>query len=156
MLALQRDSLVRSAWHRCFKMYCARRESTVIGAALVNRVPTRSEFVADASSTGLRLDRFVAARCPTLSRARIQELIEEGLVRLNGASAKAAQKLRAGDRICVEAQERPPLTAEPEAIPLEILYEDDDVLMVNKPAGMSVHAGAGNSRGTLVNALLGR
>jgi 23S rRNA pseudouridine1911/1915/1917 synthase len=116
----------------------------------------RREFVADASSAGQRLDRFVAEHCPNLSRARVQELIDESLILLNGSRAKASHKLRVGERVYVEAQERPPLTAEPESIPLQILYEDDDVLVVNKPAGMSVHAGAGNSRGTLVNALLGR
>ena len=108
------------------------------------------------SGRGVRLDRWVAERCPNLSRSRVQELIEQGLVLVNDAPSKPAYKLRAADNVFVEAQERPPLTAEPEAIPLQILYEDDDVLVVNKPAGMSVHAGAGNSRGTLVNALLGR
>src|SRR5262245_48488624 len=105
---------------------------------------------------GDRLDRWVAEHCPNLSRARVQELIAERLVLVDGAPAKPAYKLRAGDKVLVEAQERPPLTAEAEAIPLEILYEDDDLLAVNKPPGMSVHAGAGVSRGTLVNALLGR
>jgi 23S rRNA pseudouridine1911/1915/1917 synthase len=123
---------------------------------LPERSSNRSEFAANASNAGVRLDRFVVEHCPNLSRARVQELIEEGLVLLNGGAAKAAYKLRDGDRVYVEAQERPALTAEPEQIPLQILYEDDDVLVVNKPAGMSVHAGAGNSRGTLVNALLGR
>jgi 23S rRNA pseudouridine1911/1915/1917 synthase len=117
----------------------------------------QTELLITASAgRGVRLDRWVAARCPNLSRARVQELIEQGLVLVNNATSKPAYKLRAGDKVFVEAQERPPLTAEPEAIPLQILYEDDDVLVVNKPAGMSVHAGAGNSRGTLVNALLGR
>jgi 23S rRNA pseudouridine1911/1915/1917 synthase len=114
----------------------------------------RVELVAERG--GDRLDRFVAEHCPNLSRARVQELIEQDLVLVNSSPAKPAYKLRAGDKVFVEAQERPPLTAEPEDIPLQILYEDDDVLVVNKPAGMSVHAGAGNARGTLVNALLGR
>ena len=116
----------------------------------------RTELIVAEADRGLRLDRFVVERCPNLSRARVQELIEERLVLVNGAPAKAALKLRGGERIDVEARERPPLSAEPEQIPLQILYEDDDVLVVNKPAGMSVHAGAGNSHGTLVNALLGR
>src|SRR5262245_42136568 len=117
----------------------------------------QTELLVTASAgRGVRLDRWVADRSPNLSRARVQELIEQGLVLVNNTPSKPAYKLRAGDKILVEAQERPPLTAEPEAISLEILYEDDDVLVVNKPAGMSVHAGAGNSRGTLVNALLGR
>jgi len=117
---------------------------------------SRTELIAADSHRGTRLDRFVVERCPNLSRARVQELIEERLVLVNGAPAKAALRLRGGERIYVEAQERPALSAEPEHIPLQILYEDDDVLVVNKPAGMSVHAGAGNSQGTLVNALLGR
>ena len=117
---------------------------------------SRTELIVAEADRGERLDRFVVERCPNLSRARVQELIEERLVLVNGAPAKAALKLRGGERIDVEARERPPLSAEPEQIPLQILYEDDDVLVVNKPAGMSVHAGAGNSHGTLVNALLGR
>ena len=104
----------------------------------------------------MRLDRIVVKECPELSRTRVQELIEEGLVRLNGKSAKDSQKVRAGDVIEVVARPRAPLQAEAESIPLEVLYEDDDLMAINKPAGMMVHAGAGNSRGTLVNALLGR
>ena len=105
---------------------------------------------------GERLDRLVAARLPELSRTRVQELIDEGSALLNGKAAKASHKVRAGDVIEVVAEPRPPLRVEAETIPLEILYEDRDVLAVNKPAGMTVHAGAGNSQGTLVNALLGR
>jgi 23S rRNA pseudouridine1911/1915/1917 synthase len=114
------------------------------------------ELVADPSGRGLRLDHFVRQHCPILSRSRIQELIAEGRVLVDGAPSKAAHKLRGGERVYVEAEERPRLAAQPEPIPLAILYEDQDVLVVNKPAGMSVHAGAGTSRGTLVNALLGR
>lgn len=109
------------------------------------------------ADAGRRLDRVVTAHCTELSRTRVQELIEQGLVLLNGEPAtKDSQKVRAGDAIHVDAQPRPPLKAEPEPIPLDILYEDNDVLGINKPAGMAVHAGAGNSHGTLVNALLGR
>lgn len=106
--------------------------------------------------TGTRLDRVVAARFPDLSRTRVQELIDQGLLQLNKKAAKGSHKVRGGDIIEFVAQPRPPLHAEAEAIPLDILYEDDDVLAVNKPAGMTVHAGAGNLHGTLVNALLGR
>lgn len=113
-------------------------------------------FVVGGDHRGTRFDRAVAVQCPELSRTRVQELIEEGLALLNGKAAKGSHKVRAGDVIEVVAQERPALRAEPENIPLEILYEDEDLLAVNKPAGMSVHAGAGNSHGTLVNALLGR
>jgi 23S rRNA pseudouridine1911/1915/1917 synthase len=125
------------------------------------RVPTYStstarQIIVSAGEAGTRLDRIVAGHFADLSRTRVQELIEEGLVQLNGKAAKHSHKVRAGDVIEVIPQERPPLQAEAEAIPLEILFEDDDVVAVNKPAGMTVHAGAGNSHGTLVNALLGR
>ena len=105
---------------------------------------------------GTRLDRVVATHFPELSRTRVQELIEEGLVLLNGKPAKDSHKVHANDLIRVVPQERPGLRAEAEEIPLDVLYEDEDVIAINKPAGMSVHAGAGNSHGTLVNALLGR
>ena len=116
----------------------------------------RVELVADADDAGTRLDKFVAARCPGLSRARVQELINGGLVEVSGKKAKASHKLRGGERIVVDAQPREALRAEAEAIPLDVLYEDEDVMVINKPAGMTVHAGAGTWRGTLVNALLGR
>jgi 23S rRNA pseudouridine1911/1915/1917 synthase len=117
---------------------------------------TQHHFTVSTEQGGTRFDRVVADQCPELSRTRVQELIEEGLALLNGKAAKGSHKVHVGDAIEVMAQERPALRAEPENIPLDILYEDEDVLAVNKPAGMSVHAGAGNSRGTLVNALLGR
>lgn len=116
----------------------------------------RLELVVPQAARGTRLDRWLAAQCPQLSRARLQELIVAGLVRVNGATVKASQKLGGGEKVVVDAVQRPPLGAEAESIPLDVVYEDDDLLIVNKPAGMSVHAGAGNSRGTLVNALLGR
>jgi 23S rRNA pseudouridine1911/1915/1917 synthase len=105
---------------------------------------------------GERLDRYLAAQLPEMSRTRIQELIEAGLVLIDGKPSKGAHRLRAGEKISVDAQARPPMRAEAEDIPLEVLYEDDDLIVVNKAAGMTVHAGAGNPRGTLVNALLGR
>ncbi|HTC41363.1 MAG TPA: RluA family pseudouridine synthase [Candidatus Acidoferrales bacterium] len=116
----------------------------------------QQEFAVTMEEAGLRLDRVVVQHFPELSRTRVQELIEEGLVLLNGKAAKDSHKVHANDVIRVVPQERPPLQAEPEAIPLDVQYEDDDVIAINKPAGMSVHAGAGNSHGTLVNALLGR
>lgn len=114
------------------------------------------EFVVGTDEAGLRLDRVVGAHVAELSRTRIQELIEAGLVVVDGRSSKASHKMRGGECVRVEAQPRPPVRAEAESIPLDILYEDEDVIVVNKPAGMTVHAGAGNTRGTLVNALLGR
>jgi 23S rRNA pseudouridine1911/1915/1917 synthase len=117
----------------------------------------KHEFLVEAEEAGARLDRVVAAHCPDLSRTRVQELIESGLVLIDGRAAKkGAQHLRGAEKIAVEALERPPIVAQAEAIPLDVLYEDDDVIAINKPAGMTVHAGAGNVSGTLVNALLGR
>jgi 23S rRNA pseudouridine1911/1915/1917 synthase len=114
------------------------------------------DFVAAPDDANQRLDRVVAARCPDLSRTRVQELLDSGKVLLNGKTAKASHRLRGGERISVAAEPRPPIRAEAEPIPLEILYEDADVVAINKPAGMIVHAGAGHHKGTLVNALLGR
>jgi len=103
------------------------------------------------------LDRVVAAHFPELSRTRVQELIDAGQVLLDGSAAKkGSTRLRGGEKVTVEITERPAMVAKAEAIPLEVLYEDEDVIAINKPAGMTVHAGAGNSSGTLVNALLGR
>jgi 23S rRNA pseudouridine1911/1915/1917 synthase len=114
------------------------------------------ELAVPSVDSGTRLDRFVAMRCPEVTRTRVQELIEAGLVLVNSRPAKGSHRLRGGERIQIEIQPRPPLRAEAESIPLDILYEDDDVIAINKPAGMTVHAGAGNPSGTLVNALLGR
>src|SRR5215470_9081288 len=116
-----------------------------------------TDFMVDASEAGERLDRVVAAHCTQLSRTRVQELIDAGLVRVDGrATKKGSVRLRGGEEVTVEAPERSAIAAQAEAIPLDLLYEDEDVLAINKPAGMTVHAGAGNVTGTLVNALLGR
>jgi 23S rRNA pseudouridine1911/1915/1917 synthase len=114
------------------------------------------KLAVEKSDAGERLDRYLAAQLPELSRTRIQELIEAELVLVDGKPSKGAHRLRAGEKIAVDAQSRPRMRAEAENIPLDVLYEDDDVIVLNKAAGMTVHAGAGNPRGTLVNALLGR
>src|SRR5579872_1594618 len=109
---------------------------------------------------GQRLDQFLRSRLDSVSRARVQEMIAEGKVLVNDAPAKASLKLRGGETVKILGEpERTPLKAVAEDIPLEIVYEDDDLAVINKPAGMMVHAGAGASeearnRGTLVNALL--
>jgi 23S rRNA pseudouridine1911/1915/1917 synthase len=114
---------------------------------------------ADPESAGQRLDLFLVGHID-VSRARVQELISEGKVLLDDAPVKASYKLRGGERIAVlGSTERPPLRAIAEDIPLDIVYEDDDLAVINKPSGMMVHAGAGatdaqRNRGTLVNALL--
>jgi 23S rRNA pseudouridine1911/1915/1917 synthase len=121
-----------------------------------------------AEAKGQRLDAFVAAQLEGVSRSRVQLLIDQGDVLVNGACEKASLKLRGGEQIVITGDPHPaPLKAVPEAIPLDIVYEDADLAVVNKPAGMMVHAGAGQSRspaneldarsrGTLVNALLHR
>ncbi len=115
--------------------------------------------VSDADA-GQRLDQYLAANLPETSRARVQQLIAKGEVLVNAAAAKASLKLRSGDQITVTGPPHAaPLRANPEDIALDIVYEDDDLAIVNKPAGMMVHAGAGatddeRNRGTLVNALL--
>jgi 23S rRNA pseudouridine1911/1915/1917 synthase len=118
---------------------------------------THRELLASASDSGARLDRFIAAQCPELSRTRVQELIESGLVQIDGnAAKKGSLHLRGGEKITLEITGRAPIRAQAESIPLDVLYEDEDVIVINKPAGMTVHAGAGTISGTLVNALLGR
>lgn len=107
-----------------------------------------------------RLDRYLAARIPKVSRARVQQLIARGEVLINGVTAKASLVLKGDEQITVTGPPHaPPLRAMAEDIPLDIVYEDDDLAVVNKPSGMMVHAGAGatedaRNRGTLVNALL--
>jgi 23S rRNA pseudouridine1911/1915/1917 synthase len=122
----------------------------------VEAQPEMRELLAIDTDAGTRLDRFVAAHCPELSRSRVQELVVAGLILVNGQSAKSSQKLRGGELITVRAHPRPAPHAAAESIPLDVLYEDDDVIAINKAAGMTVHAGAGTITGTLVNALLGR
>ncbi len=122
----------------------------------VEAQPETRELLAIGTDAGTRLDRFVAVHCPELSRSRVQELVDADLILVNGQSAKSSQKLRGGELITVRARPRPAPHAAAESIPLDVLYEDDDVIAINKEAGMTVHAGAGNVSGTLVNALLGR
>lgn len=111
---------------------------------------------------GRRLDQFLVLQLSDISRARVQELISQNKVLVDGEPAKASLKLRGGERIEIVGEvERPPLRAIAEDIAIDVIYEDDDLVVVNKPAGMMVHAGAGatedqRNRGTLVNALLHR
>jgi 23S rRNA pseudouridine1911/1915/1917 synthase len=115
---------------------------------------TRHRLAVPATAAGRRLDRWLAAALPELSRAKLQALIEGGRVRVNGARRKAAHRLGGGEAIEVDVP--PPASAElePEPLALQILHEDDHVLVVNKPAGMVVHPGAGHARGTLAAAVL--
>ncbi len=118
--------------------------------------PTHHRFLVNNEEAGERLDRYLAVHLPELSRTRIQELIDDGRVHVEGSAARRARRVAPGEAVEVEVLPRPPLQAVPEDIPIEILYEDEDLVVVNKPAGMVVHAGAGRASGTLVNALLHR
>ena len=103
---------------------------------------------------GLRLDRAAAELWSDYSRSRIQQWIESGELTLDGVQAQSKQRLKGGETIAIDAELQPVLTAESEKIPLTIVYEDEHLLVIDKPAGLVVHPGAGNARGTLMNALL--
>jgi 23S rRNA pseudouridine1911/1915/1917 synthase len=105
-------------------------------------------------SEGMRLDRFLASVLPEHSRSQIQRLIREGLVRVAGRETKANQLVKTGQAIGVELPEAVDPAPRAEALPLPILYQDQDLIVVDKPAGMVVHPAAGHASGTLVNALL--
>ncbi len=101
-----------------------------------------------------RIDRYLAVTDGTLSRAAVQKLLIDGLVTVNGKPAQKNTKVKIGDTVCYTVPEAVPLEAKPQDIPLDIVFEDGDMLVVNKPKGMVVHPAAGNYEGTLVNALL--
>jgi 23S rRNA pseudouridine1911/1915/1917 synthase len=113
-------------------------------------------------AAGKRLDQFLVSQLPDTSRARVQHLIQQEQVLVNGVSSKASFRLEGDESIeILDEIHRPEMRAVPENIPLDVVYEDDDLAVINKPAGMMVHAGAGateddRNRGTLVNALLHR
>ncbi|KAA6455873.1 RluA family pseudouridine synthase [Acidobacteria bacterium AB60] len=119
-----------------------------------------SEFVVPAEARGQRLDQFLATQIEGISRSRVQLLLEQGSVLVDGSHPKASLRLKGGELIVVEGEPRPaPLKAIAEDIPLTVVFEDADLAVIDKPAGMMVHAGSGQnedarSRGTLVNALL--
>jgi 23S rRNA pseudouridine1911/1915/1917 synthase len=107
-------------------------------------------------SPGTRLDQYLAGLLPELSRSRVQRLIEEGRVRHNARPARAGSRLRAGDRLSWELPATKPSRLEGEAMELAMVYEDEDLVVIDKPAGLVVHPGPGHSTGTLVHGLLGR
>jgi 23S rRNA pseudouridine1911/1915/1917 synthase len=113
-----------------------------------------SEFLVSAEDSGQRLDRFLASQLPELSRNRIQSLMDDGHVLVDGLAKKPSHRVALGETITIGVPPPPPGGVEPEPIPLEILYEDADLAVINKPAGMIVHPGAGAETGTLVAALL--
>ena len=112
------------------------------------------ELVLSEREEGIRLDKVLAERLPDLTRTAIQRLLEEEQVLINGKPAAKNRKGRAGDSVALRIPDPEPLCLQAENVPLDIVYEDDDLLVVNKPQGMVVHPAPGNYQGTLVNALL--
>jgi 23S rRNA pseudouridine1911/1915/1917 synthase len=116
---------------------------------------TRIHLTAESDHHGSRLDRFLAAEIPEQSRSQIQRLIEQGHVSHSRVKTpKANTEIREGDTVSLELPDAAPIGAQPENLPLDILFDDPDIVVLNKPAGMVVHPAAGNQSGTLVNALL--
>jgi 23S rRNA pseudouridine1911/1915/1917 synthase len=115
----------------------------------------RHEFIVKEADAGARLDRFLAVSANEFSRSRIQALIRERFVTVNGDVPRARDIVRAGDRIVLVEPPVQIIDLVPEKVALSVLFEDDDLIVINKPAGISVHPGAGRKCGTLVNALLG-
>jgi len=114
----------------------------------------KTQFVVSKEGAQLRLDRFLARQLPDYSRSRLQQLIRTGFVRLNGATTRPRQLVRSGDKVQLTEPPLEKIESQPEPIPLEILFEDNDLIVINKPAGLVVHPGAGHRQHTLVNALL--
>src|SRR5882757_10340701 len=119
-----------------------------------NQSPTQIELIVSTDEARLRLDQFLAKRLPEFSRSRLQQLIRDGFVRLNTSTSRPRQIVRGGDKIQLTEPPLEKIETLPEQIPLEILLEDNDLIVINKPAGLVVHPGAGHREHTLVNALL--
>ncbi|EXM37883.1 pseudouridine synthase [Ruminococcus albus SY3] len=114
----------------------------------------RLEFTAGTENIGERIDKTLSELLTEMSRSALQKLVSEGCVLVNGKSVSKNYKMKNGDIVIVDIPEPEELKAEPQDIPIDIVYEDDSLLVVNKPQGMVVHPAAGNPDGTLVNALM--
>lgn len=112
------------------------------------------KFIVNTADKGQRLDVFVTGKISKLSRSQIKRLAEDGMIRLNGADVKASKSVSAGDVVEIKVPEAKETSIEPQNIPIDIIYEDSDIIVVNKPAGMVTHPAPGHHDGTLVNALL--
>ena len=120
-------------------------------------VPLEPEVkILQVTESAIRLDKYLAKEYPELSRSRLQKLIEQGYIEVNGCGARASQKLNLGDEIRVSLPPPAQVSLVAEPIPVDVIYEDDDLLLVNKPAGLVVHPSPGHTTHTLVNALLSR
>jgi 23S rRNA pseudouridine1911/1915/1917 synthase len=113
-----------------------------------------ADFQIEQPDSGARLDHFLASHVPGLSRSRLQDLIKQGHAKLNGLTVKPGARLRAGDSIVLREPPPIPAIAEAEDIALQVLFEDEDLIVIDKPPGLVVHPAAGHQTGTLVNALL--
>jgi 23S rRNA pseudouridine1911/1915/1917 synthase len=119
-----------------------------------NENSTPVQLIVSANEAKLRLDQFLAKRLPEFSRSRLQHLIRNGFVRLNNSTSRPRHIVRGGDKIELTEPPLEKIETLPEQIPLEVLFEDNDLIVINKPAGIVVHPGAGHREHTLVNALL--
>jgi 23S rRNA pseudouridine1911/1915/1917 synthase len=113
------------------------------------------QFSLQADAPGTRLDKFLGERCPELSRTHAQKLIADGLVTVNGRVSRASLKLNAGDKIDFTITPEEPSYLIPEVMPLKIIYEDSDLMVIDKPAGLAVHPAPGHPAHTLANAVMG-
>lgn len=123
-------------------------------AADVEREGAAAQIVVPEEDAGIRIDKYLTRFYPETSRTKIQRSIGKGHVKVNGRDVSKSYPVEPGDEIVFRLIRKPPLEADPEPIPLDIVHEDDDLLVVNKPAGMVVHPAPGHRSGTLVNALL--
>ena len=116
----------------------------------------KREYKVDKEFAGIRLDKAISDKDNNLSRAMVQKLLDDGKILVNGKKAKASYKLNINDIVEIEKVEAKEVDIKPEDIPLDIIYEDNDILIVNKQKGLVVHPGNGNPDGTLVNAIMAR
>ncbi|UCC91105.1 MAG: RluA family pseudouridine synthase [Dehalococcoidia bacterium] len=117
-------------------------------------MPAPKVFSFEVDEPGTRLDKYVAEKCPELSRTQAQKLVADGNITVNDHVAKAGAKLHVGDRVKITLPPPPPSPLSPEAMPLSIIYEDNDLLVIDKPAGLPIHPAPGHYSHTLVNAIL--
>lgn len=114
----------------------------------------REEYLVPEEQAGERIDKFLTESCPDFSRSFLQKLLKSGLVDVNGKAVKSSYRLSAGESVSFEVPEAVEAEIKAENIPLDILYEDEDLILINKPKGMVVHPAAGHYEGTLVNGLM--
>ena len=122
----------------------------------MNREQSPEKRTFEAQEQDVRLDKFLAESCPDITRSQVQRLIEDGQVTVNGSVRRSSHRLKAGDLIAITVPPSGPAALLPEEIPFEVLYEDFDIIVINKPAGLAVHPAPGHSGHTLANALLER